>query len=208
MSFGVLGSRGSERDFKDGPYEGEWQALSICFFFAFIDIQQDKKDKILVFDDPITSLGNSNLDRLVDLIAKKSNNFSQIFILTHHQTFLKFLRKRFSNKTNNQYNLLRNRPLFGGSFLCQIQTGSNFIKKLSNFEHHLQQITQSGIDLELKIIEYGQYLRYEVERFIKYDLLHWDAGSGFGLAIDGLKRNKNIENADLDTIKNIYSFCN
>jgi hypothetical protein len=61
----------------------------------------------------------------------------------------------------------------------------------------------------MKIVEYGQYLRYEVEKYIKNDLLFWDADSQFSKAITGIKENRNnITNDDLDKINEIYSFCN
>lgn len=78
FAFKVLDFEGNERDFKEGLSEGGIQVLSLCFFFAFLDIQKDKKQKVLVFDDPITSLDNSNLSCLVDLIAEEQKDFSQI----------------------------------------------------------------------------------------------------------------------------------
>lgn len=95
FAFNVLDNEGNERDFKGGLSEGELQVLSLCFFFAFLDIQTNPKNKILVFDDPITSLDNNNLSHLVDLIAEEHTKFSQTFIFTHHRTFFKFLRKSF-----------------------------------------------------------------------------------------------------------------
>lgn len=61
FAFKVLDQEDKERDFKEGLSEGEWQVLSLCFFFAFLGIQKDKDQKVLIFDDPITSLDNSNL---------------------------------------------------------------------------------------------------------------------------------------------------
>ncbi len=205
FAFKILDAEGNERDFKEGLSEGEWQVLSLCFFFAFLDIQQNKQEKILVFDDPITSLDNSNLSFLVDLVAKERERFSQVFVFTHHRTFFKFLRNRFS-KNCHEYNILRNRKEFGGSFLCKSKK-ETFVDKLKHFDLHLQN-NRAALDAELKVVEYGQYLRYEIERFIKYDLLHWNAESRFDMAIDGLKNNKNISDDDLDMVKHLYSFCN
>jgi len=87
FAFRVLDAEGNERDLKEGLSEGELQVLSLCFFFAFLDIQKDKKNKILIFDDPITSLDNSNLSSLVDLIEIEQKNFSQTFVFSHHRTF-------------------------------------------------------------------------------------------------------------------------
>ena len=210
FAFKVLDFDGNERDFKEGLSEGELQILSLCFFFAFLDIQQNRENKILVFDDPITSLDNSNLSSLVDLIAEEKKSFSQTFVFTHHRTFFKFLKKKFktSKKDNSghEYNIIRNKKEFGGSFICKSES-KKFIEKLKNFESHLQRIPPESLDIELKIVEYGQYLRYEAERFIKNNLLHWNSND-FLAAIDGVKKNREISNDDLEKIKEIYSFCN
>ena len=205
FAFKVLDFEDNERDFKEGLSEGEIQVLSLCFFFAFLDIQKAKDQKILVFDDPITSLDNSNLSCLVDLIAEEQKNFSQIFVFTHHRTFFKFLRKRFDNHCH-EYNLIRNKKEFGGSFICKSRA-DKFLNKLRSFEADLAKIPPASLDVELKVVEYGQYLRYEVERYIKNGLLHWNAND-FQTAIDGVKCNKEIDDGDLDKIKQVYSFCN
>lgn len=61
----------------------------------------------------------------------------------------------------------------------------------------------------MNIVEYGQYLRYEVEKIIKNDLLFWHADSNFSVSINGIKRNKKkIKDEDLDKINEFYTFCN
>jgi len=206
FAFKVLDFEGNERDFKEGLSEGEIQVLSLCFFFAFLDIQKDKKQKVLVFDDPITSLDNSNLSCLVDLIANEQKNFSQTFVFTHHRTFFKFLRKRFGQQKVGckEFNVIRNREEFGGSFICKSHQ-TDFLNLLKSFENDLKK--WSPVDIELKIVEYGQYLRYEVEKFIKNGLLHLDEHK-FEDIVDGVKNNQKINEGDLEKIKEIFSFCN
>lgn len=211
FAFKVLDKEGNERDFKEGLSEGELQVLSICFFFAFLDIQSNSDKKILVFDDPITSLDKSNLSALVDLISEVQVKFSQTLVFTHHNTFFKFLRKKFgtskkSDKKGNEYNIIRNRKKLGGSFICKSKR-QRFLGKLKELENHIQSIPPGYLDVDLKTVEYGQYLRYECERFIKNDLLHWNAND-FPEAIKGVKENKNIDDNDLDKIKDVYDFCN
>lgn len=208
FAFKVTDIDGTERDLKEGLSEGEIQVLSLCFFFAFLDIQKDKSKKVLIFDDPITSLDDSNLSSLVDLIATEKDTFSQTFVFTHHRTFFKFLRKKFRHQSL-EYNILRNKNNFGGSFICKSME-QRFVEKLNNFEPHLLQLgqNQAGFDVELQIVEYGQYLRYETENFIKCRLLHLDILQDFPKVIDGIKANKQVSDDDLEKIKNIYSFCN
>lgn len=215
FAFQVLDNWGNERDFKEGLSEGELQVLSLCFFFAFLDIQTNPENKILVFDDPITSLDNNNLSHLVDLISKKHTQFSQTFIFTHHRTFFKFLRKNFKTWNNNkalgnEYNIIRNEKELGGSFICK-SCSTNFTQKLEKFEKNIYDKAQkwTPINIEMKVVEYGQYLRYEVEKFIKNDLLFWNADSQFSRAINGIKNSRNkICDKDLDKIYDIYEFCN
>jgi len=207
FAFKVLDSQGNERDFKDGISDGERQILSLCFFFAFLEIQEDKNKKIVVFDDPITSLDNNNLLSLVRIIGNVCDPFAQIFIFTHHRLFFKFLQKRYSEKNCSEFNILRNKKEFGGSFICK-SGREKFINKLRNIEQYLVDISKGKIDIELIIVEYGQYLRYEVERFVKNELLQWNKSDNFGNAIEGVKKNKTISDDDLDRIKEVYSFCN
>lgn len=85
-----------------------------------------------------------------------------------------------------------------------------FIEKLNNFESHLLQLgqNQQAFDVERQIVEYGQYLRYETENFIKCRLLHLDELQDFPKVVEGIKANKQVSDNDLDKIKQIYSFCN
>lgn len=216
FAFMVLDNEGNERDFKEGLSEGELQVLSLCFFFAFLDIQTNSENKILLFDDPITSLDNNNLGHLVDLIAEEHLKFCQTFILTHHRTFFKFLRSKFNldkkpNKKASEFYIFRNKKDLGGSFICPNKV-DNLRQKLKNLESDISKKSKNGgISEEHLIIEYGQYLRYEVENYIKNDLLHINKPN-FGNTIDCLIKNKeknyDLSINDLKKIKDIYSFCN
>ncbi|MDD3190997.1 MAG: AAA family ATPase [Candidatus Pacebacteria bacterium] len=213
FAFKILDLEGNERDFKEGLSEGEVQVLSLCFFFAFLDIQKNKEEKILVFDDPISSLDNSNLGSLVDLIAQTQEKFSQTFVFTHHRTFFKFLQKQFNTtqrkkKKGNEYNIIRNQKEFGGSFLCPAKAKTIRLK-LINFEKDIQSLAKNGgFSQEEKAIEYGQYLRYEVEDYLKNGLLHWNAPNCGSIIELLIKNSEPISKENLKKLKDVYSFCN
>ena len=206
-TFKIVDNSGYERTFKEGLSEGELQVLSLSFFFAFLDIQTEKDKKILVFDDPITSLSNNNLYVLVDLISEKAMKFSQTFIFTHHQTFFKYLNKKYGRNNNaKSYYILKNKESLGGSFICLYQK-QDLINKLKNMGESTRYKSKHGLDLTYETIRYGQFLRYEVERLVKNKLLQWDE-KPFSEIIDGIKYNKKIDDDDLYSLKKIYSFCN
>ena len=69
--------------------EGERQILSLAFFFATLDEVKDKSNKILIFDDPVTSMDSRNLKLLSKLIDDETKEFAQLFIFTHHDLFYK-----------------------------------------------------------------------------------------------------------------------
>ncbi len=207
--FNIVDPSGETRKLEKGLSEGELQVLSLCFFFSYLDVQENKEEKILVFDDPITSFDNNNLSFLVDLILTEHWKYAQTFIFTHHQTFFKFLRKTFTNNKAEFFNVLKTSKDLGGSFLCS-HSKVNPMEMLADFDKHLvENATSSPTDLQYEIVKYGQYLRYAIESFIKNDLLMMDRGRNFGNLISDAK--KNMENLDYDSIekiKKIYTFCN
>lgn len=206
FSFVVFDKENNKRSFKDGLSDGEWQILSFCFFFAFLDSCPNQKNKVLIFDDPITSLDDGNLSNIVDKIFEKQKSFSQTFIFTHHKTFFKFLCKSKGKPKEGVFNILKNKKNLGGSFICKNKS-INIIEKLRDIENIIKEKAMNGIEQEMFTIKYGQYLRFEVENFIKNKLLHWDKNKFFEF-IDGIKSNQEICKYDLDTIKTIYDFCN
>ena len=129
FAFKIIDINGQPRTFKNGLSEGQLHVLSICFFLAFLDIQSDKNQKIIVFDDPINSLDNSNIGYFVDLLFELKDEFSQFLIFTHHKTFFKFSQKKFKtsesqNQYGHEYIILRNEEQYGGSFLLKSKMDS------------------------------------------------------------------------------------
>ncbi|MCK5460077.1 AAA family ATPase, partial [Candidatus Parcubacteria bacterium] len=206
FSFVVFDKEKNKRSFRDGLSEGELQILSFCFFFAFLDSYPEQKNKILVFDDPVTSLDDGNLSKIVDIIFEKQKNFSQTFIFTHHKTFFRFLCKGKDKPKEGVFNILKNKKSLGGSFICKNKS-IKIIEKLKNIESIIKEKAINGIEQEMFTIKYGQYLRFEVENFIKNKLLYWNEYK-FSNIINGIKSNQEICKDDFDTIKTIYDFCN
>jgi len=212
FSFAIEDTDGKKRALETGLSEGERQVLSLCFFFAFLDAQANKEAKILVFDDPISSLDNSNLEHLVDLIKKEYVKFSQTLIFTHNKPFLHFLRKKFSFHDKNkekskEYVILKNEEKLGGSFIAGSNLKNTIHKKLKTFLNRKKAQNGQGLHIEEECIKYGQYLRYEVERLIKNDLLGWNKQQ-FPEILETIKNNQKISDQDFDKIKEIYDFCN
>lgn len=212
FAFKIKDKHGHERELKDGLSEGERQLISLSFFFAINDNVSDKKSKILVFDDPITSLDAPNLKILAELIHSQISDYSQVIVFTHHPLFHKYLIKPdISDKA--KFGVLKNSELFGGSFIFSDPSYDMIDEvKLCNQEIS-SKATSGNLKLEEISLKYGQLLRLAVEKFIKHELLMWNKEGDFGSQIVcNLKSSKSkitkLTEGDLDTITNIYSYCN
>ena len=209
FSFKVVDEAGKVRDIKNGLSEGERQLVSLAFFFALNEKIQDKDKKVIVFDDPITSLDSANLKILADLIYEqvKQKVFAQVIVLTHHPLFHKYLAKCGADK----FGILKNHASFGGSFI-HYDPGFVITARLKNCQQDLQGRAQAGsLNIEDATLQYGHLLRISVERFIKNDLLLWGADK-FDTVVSGLKdgqsKIKKLDLKDIETIEKIYKYCN
>ncbi|QNA46126.1 AAA family ATPase [Lacibacter sediminis] len=211
FSFKILDLKGSERNIKTGLSEGERQLISLAFFFAINENAADKRNKILVFDDPITSLDASNLKILSDVIFEHVNVYSQVFVFTHHPLFYKYLIKK-ENPNPNKFGILKNTIAFKGS-LIYVDTEFDLLAQLKGSHQSLIAKASLGtLSLEEAAVTYGHLLRLSVERFIKNELLMWNKEDSFSTITGGLKDAKSkiklLADADLDTIEKVFKYCN
>ena len=211
FSFKVEDHKGNERKLEDGLSEGERHIISLAFFFAINENLENKDKTVLVFDDPITSLDSANLKILAEIIHKKTQEFGQVVVFTHHPLFFKYLAK-CTNPNPCKFGVLKNADEFGGSFMF-VDPGFDLASEVQECQKEINQKALNGIlKLEEITLKYGQLLRLAVEKFIKNDLLMWNKEKNFGDLIESLKQSKNkmdkISDEDLETVMNIYKYCN
>lgn len=210
FSFKVVDKDKNEREFKKGLAEGERQIISLSFFFALNDNASNKKNKILIFDDPITSLDAPNLKILSDVIHQKTKDFGQVIVLTHHPLFFKYLAKQ-EDPNPSKFGVAKNREEFGGSFIFS-DPGFNLTSEVKECYQEINDQAKKGtLNLEVIALKYGQLLRLAVERFIKNELLMWNRDKDFTEITDNLIQSKNkirkLTDSDIERVKNIYKYC-
>ena len=211
FSFKIKDQKGNERELKDGLSEGERQLISLAFFFAINENLQNKDKTVLIFDDPITSLDSPNLKILAELIHKKTQEFSQVIVFTHHPLFFKYLAK-CENPNPCKFGILKNADVFGGSFVF-FDPGFDLTAEIQMCKQEINQNAQNGnLKPEEIALKYGQLLRLAIEKFIKNDLLMWDKEKHFGEVTESLKQGKNkmvkLSDDDLEVMANLYKYCN
>lgn len=211
FSFKIKDNQGYERELKDGLSEGERQLISLALFFSINENVSDRKSKIVIFDDPITSLDAPNLKILSEIIHNQISKYSQVVVFTHHPLFHKYLTKPDING-KSKFGILKNSDLFGGSFIFS-DPGYDMIEEIKLCNQEISNKATSGaLKMEEISLKYGQLLRLAVERFIKNDLLMWNNEKDFKQIVGNLASSKSkiskLTNDDLDIMLNIYNYCN
>ncbi len=213
FAFKIMDANGQERNIKAGLSEGERQLISLAFFFAINENVADKANKVLLFDDPITSLDAANLKILSDVIFEQVPAYSQVFVFTHHPLFSKYLSKK-ENPNPNKFGILKNVPAFGGSFIFfDAARDYDLHNDLKNCHTGLMASAMAGtLNLEECALRYGHLLRLSVERFIKNELLMWNKDDNFSVITTNLKdtqsKIRRLSDSDLDNIEKVFKYCN
>lgn len=81
---------------KDCLSEGDKSTIALAFFLSKLDIDPGKADKILVFDDPLSSFDSNRRMYTVQLIKELFPQIKQVIVLSHNEFFLFELSKSFS----------------------------------------------------------------------------------------------------------------
>lgn len=94
----------SERSFRNVLSEGDKRSLALAFFLSQLDQlgDEDIEDKIIVFDDPVTSMDDNRRNRTVLEIGRLAKRSEQVFVLSHRPEFLHSIWYRFCRHGDGQ----------------------------------------------------------------------------------------------------------
>lgn len=182
--------------------EGEKQVIALAYFFAHLRKENDK-EKIIVFDDPITSFDAGKRKMTSELIERETESFSQTFVLTCDPLFREYCLKQI--KDRNFYYILKTR---GSSAIHYTPKNKETIH--SSFESDFTNIENWNGTIE-NVVIFGQKLRFCLETKIKEDYFGYSKDTLSEMietiASNGkLKIDKLIDNKV--KILQIYNYCN
>ncbi|MBL9029642.1 MAG: AAA family ATPase [Caedimonas sp.] len=81
-------SADSGHSFKNTLSAGDRNTLALAFFFASLEKGPSLAQKIVVIDDPITSLDDHRISRTIEQIIDLSQKVKQVIVLSHSKQFL------------------------------------------------------------------------------------------------------------------------
>ena len=88
VDLGDVGTPADRPSFKNTLSSGDRSTLALAFFLANIEQDQDRARKVVVFDDPFTSMDGFRRSHTVHQIVRCGEVCAQIIVLSHEPSFL------------------------------------------------------------------------------------------------------------------------
>lgn len=73
---------------KECLSEGDKSTIALAFFLSKLDIDPNSHDKILIFDDPLSSLDTNRRNYTIGIIRSLVQQMKQVVVLSHNEFFL------------------------------------------------------------------------------------------------------------------------
>jgi len=86
---------------KECLSEGDKSTIALAFFLSKLDIDPNRQDKILIFDDPLSSLDTNRRTYTIGIIRALFHQMKQVVVLSHNEYFLHEIGKDFGNAVKN-----------------------------------------------------------------------------------------------------------
>lgn len=93
---------------KECLSEGDKSTIALAFFLSKLDIDPNRQDKILVFDDPLSSLDTNRRTYTIGIIKALFQQMKQIVVLSHNEFFLHEIGKDFGVAVKNTLRITEN----------------------------------------------------------------------------------------------------
>ncbi len=135
----------SEKSLKHTLSEGDKSSLALSFFLAKISLLDNLGDRIIVFDDPISSFDSSRRNVTINHLVRLSKKVKQFILLSHDIGFV----KEFSNRAENCLNLKISNN--GSSSIIDLhniefETMTGIFKDLTVLNDYVEKGDSSGYD--------------------------------------------------------------
>jgi wobble nucleotide-excising tRNase len=93
---------------KECLSEGDKSTIALAFFLSKLDIDPNRQDKILIFDDPLSSLDTNRRTYTIGIIKTLFQQMKQVVVLSHNEFFLHEIGKDFGGALKNTLRITEN----------------------------------------------------------------------------------------------------
>lgn len=172
-----------EPSFRNTLSSGDRNTLALAFFFASLDQDPNLASKVVVIDDPISSLDEHRALTTVQEIRRLAQRAAQVIVLSHNKPFLCWLWEGADPAVRAALEIVRDG---GGSTLRAWDVAQDSITEHDRRHAKLRDYVASGAtDLR----EVARLIRPHIEKFLRVAYPeHFPPGSMLGHFIDMCER--------------------
>ena len=167
VSIGKANPEPEQASFRNTLSAGDRNTLALAFFFASLDQDENLKNKIIVIDDPISSLDEHRTITTVQEIRRFAERAAQVIVLSHKKPFLCQIWDGASRDARAALRLVRDGE---GSTLSAWDIVQEFLTDHDHRDARLHDFLGSGTgDLE----KVAQSIRLHIEGFLRVAYPKW-----------------------------------
>lgn len=93
---------------KDCLSEGDKSTLALAFFLSKLDVDPGIADKIIIFDDPLSSFDSNRRLYTVQLLTGLLSRVKQVVVLSHNENFLHLISKNIAAAEKKTLRIIEN----------------------------------------------------------------------------------------------------
>ena len=152
-----------EPSFRNTLSSGDRNTLALAFFFASLEQDPDLRNKIVVIDDPITSLDDHRAVTTAQRIRYLSEQVAQLFVLSHDQRFLVEIWRGLNsqNRRNVALKIIRDTA---GSTLSTWEVSEDAITEHDQRDSKLRDYVNNN---DGELIDVARSIRPHLESFLR-----------------------------------------
>lgn len=133
--------------FKNTLSSGDKSTLAFAFFLSKLAVDKNLEDKIVIIDDPISSLDSFRKEATANKIVSLSSRVKQIFVFSHDVDFLEILNKKLKSSDTELYQIKRhlsNESIFD-YFDIEKETRGDYFKHYDVLQNYLNNCYESEL---------------------------------------------------------------
>lgn len=183
--------------FKNTLSEGDKNTIAFSLFLAKLDkySEEELKDKIIVFDDPLTSLDLNRRNATINELVKMYQKTKQTFVLSHNLAFLLELNNRRKIKGKDKKVLLIEKQI-DKSIIREFKLRDELSAEFASCIEKIEKFKETGADEDMEPAINSIRLSLEAILKFKYGRYLSTLDGTFGQIISELEKSSTCRFVD------------
>ena len=164
----LLAREEGEPSFRNTMSAGDRNTLALAFFFASLDRDPNRQQKVVIIDDPITSLDEHRSLTTIQEMRRLADDVGQLIVLSHSKSFLCDLWQGADTALRSALKIVRANP---GSTLADWDVRQDCITEHDRRHEMVRNYIQNSVGADERAV--AAALRPILESFVRVSYPEW-----------------------------------